>query len=196
MQGYLSVKEMRNRLAKKILRGIGIAGLVTLSVTSPYFGLGLIKSLTSKNRKKAWRQFYLSLNYLNRRGYVRIIERNANGIKAEITRKGEKVIKEFNIDSLELKKQRNWDGKWRVIVFDVPVSKNLNRLAFTEKIKELGFVMIQKSVWVYPFECYEELLMLRKFYGIEKYVSCFEAVGVEDEIEWRGKFNLKSPAAA
>ncbi len=185
---------MRNRLASKILRGIKIAGLVTLSAASPYFGLNLIKELERKNKKESWRRFYLSLNYLNRRGYIRIIERNSQGAKVEITRRGEKVVREFDIDSLKLKKQENWDEKWRIIAFDIPVNKNQNRRAFTEKIKELGFVMVQKSIWAYPFECYEELMMLRKFYEIEKCVSYFEAVEVEDEIKWRGKFNLKPPA--
>jgi len=184
---------MRNRLAKKILKGIGIVGLITLSATSPYFGLSLIKGFNKENKKKDWRRFYLSLNYLNRRGYVRILERNAQGMKVEITRKGKKIVREFDIDSLKLKKQENWDGKWRVIAFDVPVSKNQNRRAFTEKIKELGFIMVQRSIWAYPFECYEELMMMRKFYGIEEYVSYFKAVEVEDEIKWRGIFNLKSP---
>lgn len=186
---------MRNCLARKILRRVGIAGLVTLSATSPYFGLSLIRSFNKENKKKDWRRFYLSLSYLNRRGYVRILEHNGQSIKVEITRRGEKTVRGLDIDSLEFKKQENWDGKWRVIVFDVPVNKNQNRRAFTEKIKELGFVMVQKSVWTYPFECYEELVILRKFYEIEKYVSYFEAIEVEDETNWRGRFNLKSSAA-
>ena len=182
---------MRNTFAKKILKGIGIAGLVILAATSPYFGLSLIRGLKKQNDKKAWRKFYFSLNYLNRRGYVKILEQNDSGIKVKITRKGEDVVKKFDIDSVELKKQEGWDEKWRVIVFDVPVRKNKNRKAFTDKIKELGFVMIQKSVWAYPYECYEELMVLRKFFSIERYVSYLEAVEIEDEIYWRGKFNLK-----
>ena len=178
-------------MAKKILRGIGIAGIVALAATSPYFGLNLVKGFKRYNDKKIWRKFYASLNYLDRRGYVRILERGTGNLKVKITRMGEDIIKRINIDDIQLKKQENWDKKWRVIIFDVPVDKNKYRLAFTEKIKALGFVMIQKSVWAYPYECYEEIMLLRRFYNIEKFVSYFEVIEVEDEREWRGKFNLR-----
>jgi len=181
---------MKNSLALKILRGIGVAGLVIVAANSPYFGLGLIRGLCKRNNRKTWRKFYWSLNYLNRRGYARILESGNGFIKVRITKKGEDVIRRVDIDSLELKRQEEWDGKWRVIAFDVPVSKNKNRLAFTEKIKELGFIMVQKSLWAYPYECHEELAILRKFYGVEKCVSYFQAVEVEDEKFWRTKFNL------
>ena len=180
--------------AMRILGGIGLTGMVILAATSPYFGIGLIRGLrkyNKKNKKEEWRKFYASLNYLNKRGYVKFLNKDRNSTKVKITRKGEGVIKDFDIDSLKLKKQKSWDGKWRVIIFDVPVNKNANRKAFTDKIKELGFVMIQKSVWAYPFKCYEELILLRKFYGVERYVAYFEVVNVEDGKDWRGKFNLR-----
>lgn len=179
-------------MSKKILRGLGITGAVALAATSPYFGLSLIRGFKKHNDKKSWRKFYASLDYLNRRGYVRILERGTNKLRVKITRMGEDAVRELDIDNLELKKQENWDGKWRVIIFDVPVAKNKYRLAFTDKIKELGFVMIQKSVWAYPYECYEELMILRRFYNIERFVSYFEAIEIEDEREWRGKSNLKN----
>jgi phenylacetic acid degradation operon negative regulatory protein len=97
-----------------------------------------------------------------------------------------------DIDSMKLRKYQKWDEKWRIIIFDVPNRKSKNRHAFTEKLKELGFVMIQKSVWAYPFECYKEVAILRKFYEIERYLSYFEAVEIEDEAEWRRRFNLKN----
>ena len=178
-------------MAQKILRGIGIGGLAILSMTSPYFGVNLIRGFKRHNDKKAWRKFYLSLDYLNRRGFAKIFGRNEGEITVKITRKGENIIRDVDIDSLELKKQGSWDGKWRLIIFDIPVGKNKNRLAFTERIKKLGFVMIQKSVWAYPFECYEELMILRKFYEIEKHVTYCEVVEVEDELGWRKRFNQK-----
>lgn len=182
---------MRQRLAKKILRGVGIGGLAILSMTSPYFGINLVGGFKRHNDKKSWRKFYLSLNYLNRRGYIRIIGRSDKGITVKVTKEGKDIVKDVDIDSLELKRRGSWDGKWRLVIFDIPVNKNKNRLAFTDRIKKLGFVMIQKSVWAYPFECYEELMILRKFYGIEKYVTYCKAIEIEDELSWRKKFNLR-----
>ena len=185
----------KDSIAIKILKGVAMAGLVVVAASNPYFGLNLIKGFKMRSDKKAWRKFYRSLNYLDRRGYVKILDRGDDGTRVKITRAGEEVTKELDMDSMVLKRADQWDGKWRVIIFDVPVSKSKNRKAFTERIKELGLIMVQKSVWAYPYECYEELMVLRKFYGIAKYVTYFEAVEVEDEIEWRWRFNLKAQSA-
>lgn len=180
----------KKSMAIKVLKAIALGGLAVVAATSPYFGLSLIRGFKKRGDRQEWKKFYASLDYLNRRGYVQLLERDGHKIKVKITRKGEDVVKNFDIDELILKKQEKWDDKWRVIIFDVPVSKSHNRRAFTDKIKELGFVMIQKSVWAYPYECYQELMLLRKFYGVEKFVSYFEAIEIEDEREWRGRFNL------
>ena len=176
----------------KVLRAISLTGVVLLAATSPYFGLSLIRGFKKENKKKEWKKFYASLDYLNKRGYVKILGWEGDKIKVKITRMGEDRTKHFDPNSIELKKQENWDGKWRVVIFDVPIAKNWNRQAFTEKLKELDFVMIQKSVWAYPHECYEEIMLLRKFYGVERFVTYFEAVEIEDERTWRGRFNLKT----
>lgn len=180
----------KNSVAVGVLKALALTGLVLVAASSPYFGLGLIKGFKKRGDRREWKKFYASLDYLNRRGYVKLLGREGEKIKVKITRSGEDVIKSFEIDKIYLKKQESWDGKWRVIIFDVPIEKNPKRRAFTDKIKELGFIMIQKSVWAYPHECYEEIMLLRKFYGIQKFVSYFEAIEIEDEREWRGRFNL------
>lgn len=186
----------RDSLALNVLRKIGTVGLIAIAATSPYFGLGIVKGLGKQGSKKAWRKFYQSLNYLNRRGYVKLVSRNGDEIKARITRRGESVLERFNLDSMKLSTNAPWDGKWRVVIFDVPNRKNSSRLAFTQKLKELGFIMVQKSVWTYPFECYKEVVVLRKFYEIERFVTYLEVVEVEDELEWRRKFNLAGPTSS
>ncbi len=183
-------KFRKNSLAVGILKAIGLAGLVIVAASSPYFGLGLIRGMSKHYDKKAWRKFYASLDYLDRRGWVKILSNQEGQLKVKITRQGEDRFEAINIETMQLSKDAVWDDKWRVIIFDVPNYKSQNRLAFTEKLKTLGFVMVQKSVWAYPFECYKEIAILRKFYEIERYVTYFKGIEIEDEKGWRGKFNL------
>ncbi len=50
-----------------------------------------------------------------------------------------------------------WDGKWRIVMFDIPQTHERQRYLFRAKLKMLGFQMIQKSVFVIPYPCEEEL---------------------------------------
>ena len=177
-------------LAMSVLKNLAIAGLVVVAATSPYFGVGLIKGLGRYKNKKRWRKLYCSLNYLSRRGYVKILKDENGQMTVKLTREGDTAIEKLNFNELKLPEPGVWDGKWRLVIFDIPTYKHKNRQAFTEKLKELGFGMAQKSVWAYPFECYKELAIVRKFYEVEKFVTYLEAIEIEDELHWRGKFNL------
>ena len=180
----------KNSIASQFLKILATTGLILVAASSPFFAVDLIRGLKRYRNKEKWRKFYHSLNYLNRRGYVKLTEKENGDLEARLTRQGEIMIEHINFDELKLPKPGAWDGKWRLVIFDIPTDKHKNRQALAEKLKELGFIMVQKSVWAYPFECYKELAIVRKFYEVERYVTYFEAVEIEDELHWRGKFNL------
>ena len=50
-----------------------------------------------------------------------------------------------------------WDKKWRVVIFDIPQELHNERNKFRARLKSLGFYMIQKSVFVFPYPCEKEL---------------------------------------
>ena len=50
-------------------------------------------------------------------------------------------------------------------MFDIPDERKIKREALRGKLKQLDFTMIQKSVWLHPFPCYDELEMLKEFFG-------------------------------
>ncbi len=181
--GVQRVHIRKDSLAVRILKGVAITGMVAIAATSPYFGLNLLKALERRKFKK-------SLTYLKSRGYVRILSESPEGMKIEITREGERVIKYVDVSELTLPQPITWDQKWRIIVFDIPNWKSKNRDAFRVRIKELGFRLVQKSVWVYPHECREQIMILRKFYDIEKYVTYLEATHSEDEDTWLHNFHM------
>lgn len=182
----------KNSLAISILKGIGIAGLVLIAASNPFFGLHAARAIRGYYQKKKWRNVYRSIQHLGKRGFVKILGETVDGqLKVEITKLGESVIQFCEIDELALDKSKPWDGKWRIVIFDVPVVKNRSRVAFAEKLRELGFAMIQKSVWVCPFECDEQIYILRKFYEIEKFVTIIKSEDIEDEYYWRRKWNIE-----
>ena len=191
-QGRGRVHIKRDSTAVKILKGVAIAGMVVVAASSPYFVPNLLRAIDRNKRKKEWRTLNQSLRYLKSRGYVRFLKETPEGAQVEITRAGQRVVKHIDIASLKLGPSAKWDQKWRVIVFDVPNYKNKNRTAFRERIKELGFWQAQKSVWVYPHECREAVMLLRKFYDIEQHVTYLETTHTEDEDLWLQKFHMEN----
>src|SRR3989344_6761899 len=76
----------------------------------------------------------------------------------------------FKLDDMKLKPKEKWDGYWRFIMFDIPENKKMARDAFRNKLKSLGVYEFQKSVFVYPFDCREEIDFIIEVFDLRPYV--------------------------
>lgn len=71
-------------------------------------------------------------------------------IYLRITSNGQKeVMREFTLFSLS---KKPWDRRWRIVLFDIEEENRGTRDLFRKKLKELGFGMLQKSVWITPHD--------------------------------------------
>jgi DNA-binding transcriptional regulator PaaX len=114
------------------------------------------------------------------RSHDLIEESIVNDLKTvSITEKGIKKTLIIDIENLEIKHSKKWDGQWRIVFFDIPEKYKTSRDALTSKLKMLGFKQIQKSVYVFPFECFEEIEKLRCFYNIRPYTFLITANKIE-----------------
>jgi phenylacetic acid degradation operon negative regulatory protein len=57
--------------------------------------------------------------------------------------------------------ERNWDGKWRMVLFDVPTGQNAQRERLRRYLRAKCFGYLQNSVWITPDPLEEE----RKIFG-------------------------------
>lgn len=64
---------------------------------------------------------------------------------------------ESSISRYFKKRYPEWDGKWRVVIFDIPKELHTKRNQFRRRLKLMGFHMLQKSVFVFPYPCEEEI---------------------------------------
>lgn len=46
--------------------------------------------------------------------------------------------------------QRPWDGRWRMVLFDVPETRREVRIRFWRYLRRCGFGYLQNSVWITP----------------------------------------------
>lgn len=133
------------------------------------------------DRKRA----YTGFKNLEKRG---IILSSGRGFK--FTRKGRDW---FRTSSLRYYRQAGiqWDGKWRVVIFDIPREFNRERNRFRYRLKTIGFFMMQESVFVFPYPCEIELAPYCKQLKIRDYVNVIIAESIGDiENEVRKSFNL------
>lgn len=140
-----------------------------------------------KLRLKDKIKFSHEMYRLKREGVIkRYIDEKGKFI--ELTPKGQKLIKKCFTEQLEIKSPAKWDKKWRVVIFDIPEDKKRERDILRNKLERMGFLKLQESVYVYPFECGLEIEMLKKMYFIEPYVQYVLADRIETEIDLLEKF--------
>jgi len=161
-----SFRKTKSELTKDILKWLAVGGMVCIATTSPFFIINIVKGF-EKSQKYKKKKVYDTFYRLRQRGDIKVTEKN-NQIYISLTKKGKKKAGRLNIDSIEIKKPKKWDGKWRIIIFDIVELKKLYREVFRGKLKELGFCQLQKSTWIYPYDCCKEIKLLREFFGLSE----------------------------
>lgn len=154
----------KSEIVKDVLTWLMIGGLITVAATSPYFVPNLLKS-HKRWKKYPTKKVYNTFYFLKKQGCINF-ERKNHQIYISLTDKGKKKAGIFQIDNLKINRPKNWDRKWRLIIFDIAELKKIFREAFRGKLKQLGFYPLQKSVWVFPFDCQAEIELLKDFFGL------------------------------
>ncbi len=123
------------------------------------------------------KNYYQGIQNLKHRKILR-----SSGDDLFFTAKGREWIMRSKFNYFKLK-NKTWDKKWRVIIFDVPQELHNERTKFRCKLKNLGFYQLQKSVFVMPFPCEEELAFLSKNLSVGDYVDILVAdrVGFKEQ---------------
>ena len=145
-------------------------------------------------QKKEWDRFYpSSLNRqilkLWRKGYVEVAE-TADGQVVTITDKGKKEVLKYDLENISVPRQDRWDSRWRMVIFDIPNGYESIRRAFREKLKNMGFFQMQKSVYISPYPCEREIKYLREVYGIPHFVKLASIDSLENSADLERFFHL------
>lgn len=86
---------------------------------------------------------------------------------------------------------RHWDGRWRVLIFDIPETRRLTRDKARLMLLNLGFTLLQGSVWVYPHDCEEVVTLLKAELRIGKQMLYLIVDEMEGDARLRRRFGLK-----
>lgn len=184
---------------KEILYLLGMGTLMVASILMPGAGyiakemMSLKQEADWKKAKREWARFnpYALKRNVKRLREQKIVEIVSVGDQevVKLTEKGRTKYLKFKLEEISLK-ERAWDGKWRIVIYDIAKFKKNQQSAFRNIIKRINMLQIQKSVYLTPFPCQEEIEYLREYFGISNEVILIRADRIENEAAYRRYFGL------
>lgn len=182
-------KKPRSEIVKDIFGWLTISGAVCMAASSPYFVINILKEF-KKGRRYKQKRVYDAFYQLKKERCLNMQKKN-HQIYISLTDKGKRKAGWLQIDSLKITKPKKWDGRWRLVIFDIAQLHQIKREAFRGKLKELGFYLLQKSVWVYPYSCEDEIQLLKDFLGLgSREIRVILAEKIEEDSNLRKIFKL------
>lgn len=139
-----------------------------------------------KNRKSKF--IYDNLYKLKSRGLVREISKNGKHFM-ELTKKGQ-------METLFLKayegsnRKQDWDGKWRLAIFDIPEDTKDKREKLRRLLRQNGFVKLQASVFISPYQLNRAAVEYLKASGLIEFIRLARIDDLDDDKDLRKHFKL------
>jgi DNA-binding transcriptional regulator PaaX len=176
-----SKKKNLQRVILATIAGVGIlsVGLLAPNVIGAMAKLGLIPNKRQKEYIGS------SASKMVKKGLLKY-----NGKFYELTSSGKECLHVWQFVDFKLNKPKKWDGKWRVMIFDIPEKKKRERDKIRRLFKEAGIVSLQKSVWVYPYECEDIITLLKTELGVGKDLLYLIVDEIENDRYLRDEFGL------
>lgn len=181
---------------------IYLLGMGTLLVGTIFMpGLGYAARMIDRAKKnhdwrqsqRQWKKFnpYVlkrNLKRLREQKVVEIIEKDGEEI-IKLTQKGHTKYLKFRLEDLSLN-NKGWDGKWRIVIYDIAKFKKNQVSAFRNILKYINFFKLQRSVYLTPYPCDEQIFYLREYFGIGDEVLLIRADRIENEGFYKQYFGL------
>ncbi|OGZ62929.1 MAG: CRISPR-associated endonuclease Cas2 [Candidatus Staskawiczbacteria bacterium RIFCSPHIGHO2_01_FULL_34_27] len=188
------MKERYNTITKEIILTIALSGMVIIASTSPYFLINIARAIIKNKKynkgKINEQKIVRSLRKLKENRLIILREEGDGKFIVQLTDEGKRKVEEINIEKLEIKKQKIWDKKWRIVAFDIPEKKKRGRDALRQKLQELNFYQLQKSVFVCPYPCEKEIHFLCEFFNIGGFVNIIIADNIYNDVKLKHNFKL------
>src|SRR3989344_226418 len=177
-------KELRQRHEKirQILLLLGKGTALATTILMPN-SARLFKDISiDKSDWNAWKIFnkdYLkrTLRKLEKQKMVEVKDMGDHAVIV-LAEKGKQKILKFGLETLAIGKPAHWDGKWRIVFYDVLDGKRKTRDKFRSYLVNAGFYPLQESDF------------LKNFLGIGAEVRIVIAEKIENDDKFRDYFGL------
>jgi DNA-binding transcriptional regulator PaaX len=185
-------KQKRNKIGaveQKILLLLGGGLLLSLS-KSPDQYFRILKGVTKEWKQINKRVLHIAIKKLYKSKLITCIEDKKGLVTLALDGEGKNKILTYNLDKMKIKKPKRWDGLWRIVIFDVPERFKKGRDALASRLKKIDFHPIQKSVFIYPYECKNEIDFIVEIFDLKPYVRFIVAKSTDIDLELKEIFGL------
>lgn len=150
----------------------------------------LQKLFNAMDKRERQRELQRVIRYMKQRGYL--AGSYEHGL--QLTEKSRRRLARLELEDLQVASQPAWDKRWRVIIYDIPEAHKQARTTLAAKLHHFGCFQLQKSVWITPFPCHDDIAQLCAYYAVDQYVTYFEALNLDNETVLLRRFKKKYPA--
>jgi len=187
------IEEQVKKRAKKenvqsaILNALTLAGVMGMAIVAPNAIQALQKlellNLASKNPNR-------SLQSLVRQKYIEFGIGSSGKKFLSITEKGRRKLRFLELNNFKMEKPKKWDKKWRILIFDIKEKERRKRDELRDYLYKIGFKRLQDSVWVFPYDCEDLLMLLKADLGLGRNMLYIVADVVENDRSLREEDGL------
>lgn len=180
-------RKKKRDIQHAVLATVAVTGFIAFAAIAGN-ALQLLEYLPNEKYNLKYRMKSVAGRLVTKR-YVEWIERDGRKYM-RITQTGRKALV-FEQAKIALKNQKKkWDGRWRMIVFDIPERRRTVRFRLCAIMREIGFERLQNSVWVYPYDCEDFMALLKAELKIGKDVLYAIVDTIEHDKGLRQHFHI------
>lgn len=162
-------------------------GVVALAMAP---GLGMALKLVDSNPRKAMLKIERAFKNLIKDGDVEVSYQGKEK-RYRITPSGAQKLAQLEFKDYQQTRFKKWDGKWRVVCFDIPETDKYTRTLFQTKMSDLGYYRLQNSVFVTPHNCKELVVLADKAFDLRNWVRVIVAEAIDNEQHLMNFFKIK-----
>ena len=175
-------------MVKKILLLLAAGTALGFSY-APRRQIKIIKNFPEEWKKIDEQEIKKAIRNLYRSKIVSAKENSDGTYTLCLTTKGKLKTLKYSFGEMKPTKTK-WDGKWRIVIFDIPEKMRSGRDALRSKLREMGFYELQKSVFIFPYKCEEEIEFVIEFFNLRRWVRFGTLDFVDNELHLKKIFEL------
>ncbi|MBU6323259.1 CRISPR-associated endonuclease Cas2 [Patescibacteria group bacterium] len=180
-------RRRKQNIQTAVLMATAGAGLLAWAAIAPKT-LQLLKYVPGQDALLGYRA-RTAAGRLVTKGYAKWVK--SNGMKfLRLTATGERAFALEKAKAALSIRPRKWDGRWRMVAFDVPERQRRVRAQLRSVMADIGFLRLQDSVWVYPYDCEDFVAMLKADLKIGRSVLYAIVDSLEGDAPLRAHFML------